>query len=131
MSLSLEQIDSYFDRIALPQAVRKSLRQGDTGIDALKAVTALQQYHMTAVPFENLELHYSDHRSLSQEPDIVYENVVARNRGGTCPQIHLLFARLLRSLGFQVYCTGGRINSAASPAADTSLDKFKVAYGPW
>ena len=131
MSLSAEQVEAYLDRIALPQAVRDSLREGGNGRDALKALTTLQQYHMAAVPFENLELHYSSHRSLPQETEIVYENVVVRRRGGMCAQVHQLFTKLLRSLGFQVYCTGVRLNAAASAAADKNLDMSKVVYGSW
>ncbi|KFY81216.1 hypothetical protein V499_00042 [Pseudogymnoascus sp. VKM F-103] len=131
MALSPEQVEAYLDRIALPQAARKTLRGGNEGKDALQAITTLQQYHMAAVPFENLDLHYSSHHSLPQETEIVYEHIVVRRRGGTCFQVHQLFAQLLRSLGFQVYCTGGHLNAPASLGADPNLDKSKVVYGPW
>lgn len=131
MSLSPEQVEAYLERIDLPRTVRDTLHKGDHGENALEALTTLQQYHMAAVPFENLELHYSSHRSLPQETELVFENVVIRRRGGTCPQVHQLFVALLRSLGFQAYCTGGRLNAPASPAADSNLDKSKVVYGPW
>ncbi|CAI4214546.1 unnamed protein product [Parascedosporium putredinis] len=129
-SLSTEQADAYLDRISLPLAARALLREGPKGDRALEAVTALQQYHIASVPFENLDLHYSSHRSLPLQADAVYETVVKRQRGGTCPQVHRLFSQLLRSFGFSVYCTGGRLNAPASPAAAVTVDKTKVAYGP-
>ena len=131
MSLSAAQVEAYLDRILLPQSSRVLLRQGPDGKDALKAVTALQQYHMAHVPFDNLDLHYSSHHSLPQELDIVYEHVVAKQRGGTCPQVHPLFAKLLDHFGFSVYLTGGRLNAASSLGAASHSDRTRVAYGPW
>ncbi|KAL2167051.1 hypothetical protein VTG60DRAFT_1847 [Thermothelomyces hinnuleus] len=130
-SLTPEQVTGYLDRIALPSHVRSWLREGPGGPHALEALTLLQQRHMAAVPFENLGLHYATDAALPQETDVVYDAVVTRRRGGTCPQVHPLFAKLLRSFGFAVYCTGARLNAPASAAADQSLDKSKVAYGPW
>ncbi|KAK4153325.1 cysteine proteinase [Chaetomidium leptoderma] len=132
-SLSPDQVAGYLERISLPAQARAWLREGPDGPHALEALTQLQQHHMAAVPFDNLELHYSTHNgTLPQETDLVYETVVTRRRGGTCPQVHQLFAKLLRALGFTAYCTGARLNAPASPAADPSLvDKSKVVYGPW
>ena len=131
MSLSPEQVEAYLDRIALPQKVRDSLREGGNGKGALKALTTLQQYHMAAIPYETLDLHYSSHHSVPLDTETIYENVVTRRRGGSCLQVHQLFSKLLQSLGFQTYITAARFNAAASIAADPRLDKFKVAYGPW
>jgi arylamine N-acetyltransferase len=131
MSLSPEQVEAYLDRIALPQGVRDSLREGGNGSGALKAVTTLQQYHMAAIPYENLDLHYSSHHSVTLEPKSMYESIVIRKKGGLCLQVHQLFSKLLQSLGFQTYITAARFNAAASIAADPRLDKSKVAYGPW
>lgn len=128
--LSAEQAEAYLDRISLPASAKTLLREGPDGARALEAVTLLQQYHMAAVPFENLDLHYSSHRSLPQQTESVYDNVVRRQRGGTCPQIHQLFSHLLRAFGFTVYCTGGRLNAPASPSANVDVDRTKVAYGP-
>ncbi|KAL2164962.1 hypothetical protein VTH06DRAFT_258 [Thermothelomyces fergusii] len=129
--LTPEQVARYLDRIGLPAHARTWLREGPGGAHALEALTLLQQRHMAAVPFENLGLHYAAEPGLAQEADAVFDAVVARRRGGVCPQVHPLFARLLRSLGFAAYCTGARLNAPASVAADPAMDKSKVAYGPW
>lgn len=128
--LSPEQAEAYLDRISLPESAKTLLREGPDGPGALGAVTQLQQHHMAAVPFENIDLHYSSHRSLPQQTETVYDTVVQRKRGGTCPQVHQLFSQLLRAFGFSVYCTGGRLNAPASPAAAMNVDRSTVAYGP-
>ncbi len=50
-------------------------------------------------------------------------------RGGTCLQVNQLFSKLLRISGIASYCTGARLNAPAGAAADSSLDRTKVAYG--
>ncbi|KAN0069250.1 hypothetical protein V8E54_012879 [Elaphomyces granulatus] len=131
MSLSSKQVEACLDRIALPQEVRDSLLEGGNGSCALWAVTTLQLYHMAAIPHENLDLHYSSHHTVPLEIDIIYESIVIRRRGGTCLQVHQLFSKLLRSLGFQTYNTVARVNAPASIEADLTLDKPNVTYGPW
>ncbi|KAK4217300.1 cysteine proteinase [Rhypophila decipiens] len=128
--LSAEQVEAYLDRISLPASARILLKEGPNGSQALEAVTILQQHHMAAVPFENLDLHYSSHRSLPQQTESVYDTVVRRQRGGTCPQVHQLFSHLLRAFGFSVYCTGARLNASASPVAKVDVDRSTIAYGP-
>lgn len=129
-SLSPEKAEAYLNRISLPETAKALLREGPNGSRALEAVAALQQHHMAAVPFDNLDLHYSSHKTLPQQADTVFETVVSRRKGGTCPQVHQLFCQLLRSFGFQAYCTGSRLNAAASPAAKLDVDKSVVTYGP-
>lgn len=131
MALKADQVELYLDRISLPQDIRNLLRQGPNGPDALKAVESLQRHHLLAIPFENLELAYSEHHSLPQDTDVVFDHVVKRRRGGVCDQIHQLFAKLLKHFGFPVYCTGSRINAAAGILADRSMDKSKPVFGPW
>jgi arylamine N-acetyltransferase len=129
-SLSAEQAEAYLDRILLPASARTLLREGPDGSRALEAVETLQRYHMAAVPYENLDLHYSSHRSLLLQTESIYEAVVSRRRGGTCIQVHRLFSQLLRSFGFSVYCTGGRLNAPASSAAKMDADRSAIVYGP-
>lgn len=131
MSLTPDQVEAYLERCSVPEATRAELRKGPDSGRALEAVTTLQQCHMAAIPFENLSLHYSEHKTMPQDTRSVFEHVVLRRRGGTCIQVNLLFAELLRVLGFEVMCTGGRLNVAASIAADERTDRQKVAYGPW
>lgn len=130
-SLSAGQIDAYLSHIGLPGSVRDLLNEGPTGGRALDAVTTLQQYHMSRVPFDNLDLHYSDESSPPQQTEVVYNMVVQRKRGGVCNQVHQLFVLLLRSFGFNAYCTGGRLSAAASLTAAANVDKYNAEYGPW
>lgn len=130
-SLSSLQVEAYLARISLPEVAKVSLREGPGGARALEAITMLQQHHMAAVPFENLDLHYTSKRSHPLQIESIFQSVVQRRRGGTCIQVHTLFAELLRALGFHVYFTGGRINAAASiEAAVTGSRPMTSPYGP-
>lgn len=131
MSLSPAQVEAYLDRISLPVNVRDLLREGPEGKDALKAVAALQQYHLATIPFENLDLCYSSHKTIPQGTEAVFDHVINRQRGGVCDQVHPLFARLLRSLGFVVYLTGARINAAAGILQGPGADVSKASFTPW
>jgi arylamine N-acetyltransferase len=107
------------------------LHEGPNGRAALRAITTLQQHHLAAVPYENLELHYSTQRTLPLDTESVYSRVVVQKRGGTCIQVNLFFTQLLRSIGFQAYCTGGRLNAVASVTAGSNVDKTQVLFGAW
>lgn len=131
MSLSRDQIELYQDRIGLPNNIRALLREGPDGKNALRAITALQHHHLQTVPFENLDLCYSAHHSLPQDTESVFDHSIRQRRGGVCDQMHLLFAKLLKSFGFSVYLTGSRINAAAGILADKNMDKFVPSFSPW
>lgn len=137
MALTELQVRLYLDRIQLPQSTRASLKEGPDGVNALEAVAELQRHHLKHVPFENLDLMYSTHHSLPQDTESVFHRVVTLERGGVCDQIHLLFMQLLRHFGFSVYCTGSRINAAASlPVAAGRVSvpftgRSKPKFGPW
>jgi arylamine N-acetyltransferase len=137
MPLSTIQVKSYLDRISVSESNRTQLRQGPCGQHALEAVATLQRQHLKHVPFENLDLMYSSHHSLLQDTDSVFDRVVTQQRGGVCDQIHLLFMELLKHFGFSVYCTGSRINSAASlgvvsgRGAVRPNENIVPKFGPW
>jgi len=69
----------------------------------------LQKYQLCKVPFENLSLHYSQTKLLSLEPDDLFEKIVVRNRGGYCMEVNHFFGCMLKSMGFEVVSTGGRV----------------------
>lgn len=133
MALTPTQVDQYLDRINIPQPTRQCLKEGPNGVNALEAITSLQRHHLLAIPFENLDLVYSQHHSLPADTAHVYDHVVnkRRGRGGVCDQIHQLFAKLLRHYGFPVYCTGARINAAAGILADPKMNQSALNYSPW
>ncbi|KIW02056.1 uncharacterized protein PV09_06556 [Verruconis gallopava] len=114
---SKEQITAYFERISLPA---KLWTYDVSGLDAkasLEIVKSLIKHHLTSVPFENLALHYSPHRTVVLHPEEVYRKIVTNRRGGYCMELNATFGCLLRSLGYTLYHVGARVNS--SPTAQS------------
>ena len=130
-SYTEEQVQQIYDRIKLPAKYRHSLGEetkqitrSDAGLELL---ATLQRFHLANVPFENLELHYSPTKVINTDAQLLFEKIVTQNsgRGGYCMENNLFFATLLRSLGFNVMSTGGRVNTAVSPSGDIgSLEKY-------
>jgi arylamine N-acetyltransferase len=79
--------------------------------DPIAALSALQLYHLAAIPWGDVALHYSKERKLFLEEDALFEKLVIRKLGGYCMENNTFFAAILRSLGIQVYVTGGRISN--------------------
>ncbi|GLA18047.1 N-terminal acetyltransferase [Aspergillus niger] len=134
---SLEQLGRYFDRIGLPDKYREALLLMQDGAElnaqsALALLKALQRYQLAAVPFENLNLHYAVHRSISIDPHKLFEKIVDSNsrRGGYCMENSVLFGTVLRSLGYEVTAVGGRVNEAAQPMS-TSKNWRGPKYDGW
>ena len=117
------QLQLYYDRISLPASLRTHPVTRDPSAaltpSGLEFLTALQRHQIAAIPFENLELHYSAHHSISLDPAHLFDKMVARGtgRGGYCMENTCLFGTVLRSLGYDVYPTGARVNEAAQPIA--------------
>ncbi len=85
------KIKAYFERIGLeynPSSQR--------GMDEL---TELQYAHVTAVPYENLDI--VNGVALSLDNGDLFEKVVVRGRGGYCFELNGLFKWLLDSLGYK------------------------------
>lgn len=130
--LSSKQVDAYLKHLEVPEETIQALRLGPSSPGALKAVTRLQQCHLAKVPFENLDMHYSTFGYMQLDSEVVFDRIVGRNRGGLCFEAHPLLARLLMSLGFSLYLTGGRLNAVARLGANPKLDKSKLHYNsPW
>jgi arylamine N-acetyltransferase len=102
---SEDQVLRYFKHVALPEATLK--RE-----PSLKLLADLQHHQITTVPFESLTLHYSKFHLLTIDPADVYKKVVERSMGGYCMELNTLFGTILRSLGFTVMATGGRVSQA-------------------
>lgn len=100
------QLSRYFDHIQLPQKYR-----GDDVPRDLSLLTALHIHQIAAIPYENLSLHYSQHKTVDLNPHTLYTKFVenCRNRGGYCMEGSLFFLHILRSLGFEAHPTGVRI----------------------
>lgn len=108
-----EQIQAYFSRIGLPQSHRNTTSRD------LSFLTLLQRHQLASVPFENLELHYSPHHTISLDPKHLFHKIVERNagRGGYCMENSCLFGTVLRSLGYNVVSIGAKVNEAVQPVS--------------
>ena len=71
-----------------------------------ETLRALHRAHLYAVPFENLDIPLG--RSISLDPDALFDKIVTRRRGGFCYELNGLFARLLWALGFRVTLLAAR-----------------------
>lgn len=120
-----EQLHHYFERISFPHKYRLKLvfqgHHATTPEEQLSFLANLQKYHLAAIPFENLELHYSPTKTITLEPQFLFQKIVLRGdgRGGRCMETNCLFGTVLKSLGFDVYSAGARVNQAAQPVAAT------------
>ncbi|KAK2777795.1 N-terminal acetyltransferase [Onygenales sp. PD_12] len=87
--------------------------------DALGALTTLVQRHLAVVPWTNIVLHYSQHHTVSLDPDVLFHKLVERGLGGYCMENTGLLAIVIRSLGYQVYATGARVSRSYHSANPT------------
>lgn len=72
---------------------------------------ALHRAHLLAIPYENLDIHLG--RTLSLDPEVIFDKLVVQRRGGWCYEMNGLFARVLDSLGFDVHYLSGAVGRAA------------------
>jgi N-hydroxyarylamine O-acetyltransferase len=90
-------LDAYFARIGY---------DGATGADE-RTLAAIHRAHITAIPYENLELQLG-RRNLLDE-GAFFEKLVRRRRGGWCYEMNGLLTRALRELGFTVTRVAGAV----------------------
>ncbi len=79
--------------------------KGSTDI-SLETLSALQEAHLSSVPYENLDILAGKINSLA--PEALYDRIVVKRRGGYCFELNGLFAWLLKKLGFQLVEYFGR-----------------------
>src|SRR5579859_3200412 len=65
-----------------------------------QTLAALQEAHLLAVPFENLDISLG--REIILDEAALFHKIVEQRRGGFCYELNGLFASLLRALGFKV-----------------------------
>lgn len=84
------EVQAYLDRIGY-----------DGPLDgSAESLAALQERHLHAVPYENLDI--LRRTPLSLEIQDLIDKIVVRRRGGYCFELNALFGWLLRELGYQV-----------------------------
>ncbi|WP_291723020.1 arylamine N-acetyltransferase family protein [Bernardetia sp.] len=90
----------------------------------LKTLNALQEAHLNAVPFENLDIHYK--RDIKLHLNSIFDKVVIKNRGGFCYELNGLFFQLLTLLGFDAKMISARVYKGSGNA--NSLDSYGNEY---
>ncbi|KAK3350334.1 hypothetical protein B0T25DRAFT_550311 [Lasiosphaeria hispida] len=106
---SREQVDRYFAHIRYRQPMRNAAQRIHF-LNNLQCLRNLMLYHRARVPFESLSLHYSKTRLLSLDPEDLYHKIVEQGRGGYCMEVNTFFATMLRTLGYTVISSAGRVN---------------------
>ncbi|KAH9816345.1 arylamine n-acetyltransferase [Teratosphaeria destructans] len=136
---SKDQLQTYFKRIKIPQKYldvpivsdQSLARTRKHGLPFLRSLT---RYHVCNVPFENLELHYSVHKTISLDMDDLYNKFVQQGleygRGGRCMENNGFFGTVLRSLGFDVRNCGGRVSRMMAASHETRELQGQT-YDPW
>jgi N-hydroxyarylamine O-acetyltransferase len=99
-------VGAYLGRIGIAQPVELTV----------EGLEQLQRAHLTAVPFENLDVFHR--RGVSTDPSWSIPKIVARGRGGWCYELNGAFATLLEHLGFSVRWLGGTVPPATGPVPD-------------
>jgi len=94
-------VRAYLDRIRY---------DGDTA-PTLETLTAVQQAHLMAIPYENFDIHLG--RYLPLDDHSTFEKIVTQRRGGWCYEMNGLMAWALRELGFSVTLLASAVNRSA------------------
>ncbi|KAM0260328.1 hypothetical protein ACHAPA_010304 [Fusarium lateritium] len=129
------QLQDYLKVIKLPQRFLDSpvlkdpslAHSKEHGLPLLKAIT---RHHTCNVPFENLELHYSAHKTITLDPYELFAKIVDRRRGGRCMENNTFLGVVLRSLGYEVRDCGGRVSRAMSPYPEVRRNQAST-YDGW
>jgi arylamine N-acetyltransferase len=105
-----DQISAFLDYIGLPLPLQQQRYSGDAAKD-ICFLTQLHVYMISAVPYENLWLHYNPTHTNTIKPQDTFTNIVTnrRGRGGYCFQVSIFFNHVLRALGFPAYLAPVRI----------------------
>jgi len=90
-------VDAYLSRIGLKGDISASLAD----------LERLQRAHLTAVPFENLDVFH--HRGVQTGVEWSVPKIVEAGRGGWCYELNGAFAALLEELGFKVKRLGATV----------------------
>jgi N-hydroxyarylamine O-acetyltransferase len=98
---------------------------------SLATLRVLHRRHMRTVPFENLDIALG--RPIQLDPELLFEKIVVRGRGGYCYELNGLFHDLLKALGFNVCMLSAQVrreDGSFGPKFDHML--LKVTFDdPW
>ena len=90
LKLFTVQLETYLNRIS--HSVPPSA--------TLETLCAVQAAHLSAIPYENLDIHLG--RTLPLGVSAAYQKIVLERRGGWCYEMNALLAWALEGIGFRV-----------------------------
>ncbi|EAW10534.1 arylamine N-acetyltransferase family protein [Aspergillus clavatus NRRL 1] len=133
-SYTADQLEVYLQRIGYAESAsaagstRLQLLQQCIQKDPLAALTEIQQRHLGAIPWGNSSLHYSQHHTVSIHPSCIFEKLVVRKMDGYCMENTNLLFTVLRTLGYRVYPTGGRVSRAAATGNRDAVGYLSIGH---
>ena len=90
-------LDAYLERIGY---------EGEPRID-LDTLRAIHRAHLLAIPYETLDVSLG--RGASRDPDVIFDKLVTRRRGGWCYEMCGLLGMALDEIGFDVTPLAGGV----------------------
>ena len=90
--------NEYLERIGLV---------GETFTADVPSLCRLQRSHLLAVPFENLDIHWT--RPIKLDRALFHEKIIGNRRGGFCYELNGLFESLLKEMGFETRLVSARV----------------------
>lgn len=91
-------VEAYLDRLGLQ---RDHLEPNE------EVLRILQRKHLSAIPFENLDIHWK--RPIGLDLNRLYDKIVTGGRGGFCYELNGLFNELLKELGYETRLISARV----------------------
>ncbi|KAF2108875.1 hypothetical protein BDV96DRAFT_616143 [Lophiotrema nucula] len=108
--LTRQQLEEYFDRLCVPQSVRKYDVSLASDASKMAFLQLLQKHQLAKIPWENLTQHYSWHGLICVSVPHLFTKITQNTgRGGYCMEANYLFHVVLYSLGFDTNMLGARI----------------------
>lgn len=80
--------------------------EGTPRVD-LQTLRGLHRAHLQAIPYENLDVQLG--RAVVRDPEVIYDKLVTRRRGGWCYEMCGLHAWALEQIGFDVTPLAGGV----------------------
>jgi N-hydroxyarylamine O-acetyltransferase len=96
-----------------------------------EGLAIVQRAHRLTIPFENLDIPLG--RAISLDPEVVFDKLVTRRRGGYCFEQNQLFLRALHAIGFKARSLLARVWLGASetPPKTHTLNLVTIGGVPW
>lgn len=91
-------LGEYFERIGF---------QGPFEKPDLATLKMIHKQHVMSIPFENLSIHCGE--EITMDIEQIYSKIVRSSRGGWCCENNLLFAWVLKEMGYDPVTLGSRL----------------------